>query len=134
MTASKIQSHPNTYLTSAASTPRNNTITAYNNPGQARRFVCGAKRNLFGKPDPIETKRLYDESVQQDRQRFMSRFGYDTVAGKFVNHSSISSHSSSSSAATSSLRGSPTRDHCRSNETANKGLCKDDPRKPYTRQ
>ncbi|XP_055617270.1 uncharacterized protein LOC129762770 [Toxorhynchites rutilus septentrionalis] len=134
MTASKIQSRPNSFLTSSAATPRNSAFAAYSNPDQLRRNVSGTKRCLFGKPDSIETKRLYEESVQQDRQRFISRYGFDTVTGQPAKHS-ISSHSSSSTSSSSySLRSSPTREYCRPNEVTRNGLCKDDPRKYCTRQ
>lgn len=128
MTASKIQSRPNSFLTSSAATPRNSAFATYSNPDQLRRNVSGTKRCLFGKPDSAETKRLYDESVQHDRQRFISRYGFDTMTGQPAKHQSISSSStmaSSSSSSSSTLRSSPTREYYRPNE---------DSRKPFTRQ
>lgn len=131
MTASKIQSRPNNFLTTTAATPRNSAVAAYSNPEQLRRNVSGTKRCLFGKPDPNETKRLYEESVQQERQRCISRYGFDTMTGQPVRHS-ISSQSAAGSS--SSSRSSPTREYCRPSEGTNKGLCRDESKKPYTKQ
>lgn len=127
MTASKI-SRPNSFLGSSAATPRNSSFDNYRS--QVPQNVNRTKRCLFGIPDSNETKRLYNESVQQDRQRFIQRYNFDTVAGQPVRSSSMISSSSSSSS--SSSRSSPSREYCRPNEA--KGLGKDDSKKPYTRQ
>lgn len=125
MTASKI-SRPNSFLSSSAVTPRNGAFDNYRNPSQLPQNVNSTKRCLFGTPDSNETKRLYNESVEQSRQRFISRYGFDTVTGQPVrSSSSISSSSSSSAAAASSSRNSPTRDYSRPI---------DESKKPYTRQ
>lgn len=122
MTASKI-SRPNSFLTTSAATPRNGAFDNYRNPSQQPQNVSRTKRCLFGIPDPNETKRLYNESVQQDRQRFISRFNFDTVTGQPARSSS--SISSSSSSSSSYSRSSPSRDYSRP---------VDDSKKPYTRQ
>ncbi|EAT42519.1 AAEL005948-PA [Aedes aegypti] len=77
MTASKI-SRPNSFLGSSAATPRNSSFDNYRS--QVPQNVNRTKRCLFGMPDSNETKRLYNESVQQDRQRFIQRYNFDTVA------------------------------------------------------
>lgn len=117
MTASKVQPRPNSFLSASTAAPQNGTLSTYGNANHLQR---NTKRCLFGRPDPTETKRLYDESVQQDRQRFIAQYRFDTVTGQPVGTSSISSHSSSSSSS-SALRRSPTREYSgRPNEVANK--------------
>lgn len=120
MTASKI-SRPNNFLGTSAATPRNGAFDNYRNPSQLPQNVNRTKRCLFGKPDSNESKRLYNESVQQDRQRFINQYGFDTVTGQPVKSSSSISSSSSSSTS----RNSPSRDYSRPI---------DDSKKPYTRQ
>ncbi|KXJ77950.1 hypothetical protein RP20_CCG006063 [Aedes albopictus] len=115
MTASKI-SRANSFLGTSAATPRNSSFDNYRS--QVPQNVNRTKRCLFGVPDSNETKRLYQESVQQDRQRFMNRYNFDIVTGQPGKNSSMISSSSSSS----SSRSSPTREY------------KDDSKKPYTRQ
>lgn len=115
MTASKVQPRPNSFLSASTAAPQNGALASYGNAAHLQR---NTKRCLFGRPDPAETKRLYDESVQQDRQRFITQYRFDTVTGQPVGGSSISSYPSSSS---STLRRSPTREYSsgRSNEAAN---------------
>lgn len=114
MTASKVQPRPNSFLSASTAAPQNSALASY---GNANHFQRNTKRCLFGRPDPAETKRLYDESVQQDRDRFIARYRFDTVTGQPVGNSSISSYPSSSSSA---LRRSPTREYSgRPNEAAN---------------
>lgn len=115
MTASKVQPRPNSFLSASTAAPQNGALASYGNANHLQRST---KRCLFGKPDSAETKRLYDESVQQDRNRFISRYGFDTVTGQPVGNSSISSYPSSSSS--SALRRSPTREYSgRPNEATN---------------
>ncbi|XP_039448745.1 uncharacterized protein LOC120427879 [Culex pipiens pallens] len=116
MTASKVQPRPNSFLSASTAAPQNGALASYGNAAHLQR---NTKRCLFGRPDPAETKRLYDESVQQDRQRFITQYRFDTVTGQPVGSSSISSYPSSSSS--SALRRSPTREYSsgRSNEAAN---------------
>lgn len=111
MTASKVQPRPNSFLSASTAAPQNGALASH--------FQRNTKRCLFGKPDSAETKRLYDESVQQDRDRFITRYRFDTVTGQPVGNSSISSYPSSSSSASTSRR-SPTREYSgRTNEAAN---------------
>lgn len=118
MTASKVQPRPNSFLSASTAAPQNGALASYGNAAHLQR---NTKRCLFGRPDPAETKRLYDESVQQDRQRFITQYRFDTVTGQPVGSSSISSYPSSSSSSSSALRRSPTREYSigRSNEAAN---------------
>uniref|UniRef100_A0A182N711 Uncharacterized protein n=1 Tax=Anopheles dirus TaxID=7168 RepID=A0A182N711_9DIPT len=40
------------------------------------------KRSLFGRPDPIETKRICDEHDKAERQRAINRYGFDPYTGR----------------------------------------------------
>ncbi|KFB41139.1 AGAP013540-PA-like protein [Anopheles sinensis] len=42
------------------------------------------KRCLIGRPDPIETKRICDQNFQDERQRSIARYKFDTLTSKFV--------------------------------------------------
>ncbi|XP_058117134.1 leucine-rich repeat and calponin homology domain-containing protein 2-like [Anopheles ziemanni] len=42
------------------------------------------RRCLLGRPDPTETRRIYDQNIQDERQRSIARYGFDTHTSKFV--------------------------------------------------
>lgn len=101
MTASEI-SRPSSFLSTSAATPRSGAFNNYRNPSQLPQNVNRTKRCLFGKPDSNETRRLYNESLQQSRQRIISQYGFDTATGQPIR--------SSLPISTSSSRNSPSRD------------------------
>lgn len=101
MTASEI-SRSSSFLSTSAATPRSGAFNNYRNPSQLPQNVNRTKRCLFGKPDSNETRRLYNESLQQSRQRLISQYGFDTATGQPI-RSSLPISSSSS-------RNSPSRD------------------------
>uniref|UniRef100_A0A182QR01 Uncharacterized protein n=1 Tax=Anopheles farauti TaxID=69004 RepID=A0A182QR01_9DIPT len=51
------------------------------------------KRTLFGRPDPIETKRIYDEHEKAERQRALNRYGFDPYTGRGLTTAASSSAS-----------------------------------------
>lgn len=51
-------------------------------------LLSGTKRNLFGAPDPNETKRMLEEQNKIDRARFLTNYGFDVSTEKFVDTNS----------------------------------------------
>lgn len=46
--------------------------------------VQSTRRCLFGRPDPIQNKRIYENAINNDRNRCIERYGFDPVKSEFV--------------------------------------------------
>lgn len=46
--------------------------------------VQRTRRCLFGRPDPDQNKRIYETSADNERNRFIERYGFDPVKSEFV--------------------------------------------------
>ncbi|KAJ6637920.1 hypothetical protein Bhyg_10651 [Pseudolycoriella hygida] len=46
--------------------------------------VQRTRRCLFGRPDPDQNKRIYENSVNNERNRCIERYGFDPVKSEFV--------------------------------------------------
>ena len=92
MTASKIQSRPNTIynsINSISTSPTSralgySTVTVVDVASRLRSNSVTPRRCLFGAPSPGDAQRLYNEQVERDRQRFINRYQFDVMTEKYV--------------------------------------------------
>lgn len=86
MTASRLQllQQPNSIKMIRPLNGRNVDTTNNNRTS----LLSGTKRNLFGAPDPNETKRMLEEQNKIDRARFLNNYGFDVATEKFVDTNS----------------------------------------------
>lgn len=86
MTASRLQllQQPNSINMIRPLNGRNIDTTNNNRTS----LLSGTKRNLFGAPDPNETKRMLEEQNKIDRARFLTNYGFDVSTEKFVDTNS----------------------------------------------
>lgn len=88
MTASRLQLLQQQHSIQMIRPLNGRNVVGTNNNIRTTSSLSGTKRNLFGAPDPNETKRMLEEQTKIDRARFLTNYGFDVTTEKFVDTNS----------------------------------------------